>query len=479
MYHSLRILIFCLFVSAPLFLRGQGTGNSPFSLFGIGDLLNNNGNVRNIGMGYAGVSARDHQFVNYLNPALLNNLRSLKKARPNHTYARWEYYSNLKIDSTIKIDFALNSQMKTIQSAGGKEGAFGTNIAYISFALPLSKTWATSFGIMPFSSVNYNLVYTDTVSGQPSKTAAIENIGKGGIYKIFWANGVGITNNLSLGLEVALVYGNINNQLTSVISDLSAKNYGFKYSTNYSSFGFKPGLQFRREIVKSYHDTVYVKDSTGENTVPVWTRKTKSSGMFYNIGFTYDFFSALHVTRSLNLYTIENNKIAIDTQLTDPEKYTAQLPSSLRLGFSLDVPMKWTVAADVFYSPWSVYQVGFNGNKLGDSYGVNVGGEYTLGNYKSRGKTVRGGFSYVKTPVLFQNHQLDDVSFSLGITVPFGKKKRDQSDNFMMPVRPKINVAVVLGQRGDVADFGVKEKYIKLYASFIINQKWFNKSKIY
>lgn len=480
MYHSFRVLIFCLFISFPLVLRGQGTGDSPFSQFGVGDLLNNSGNVRNIGMGNAGVSARNHHFVNLLNPALLPNLRSAKKSRPNHTYKTWEYYRNLKIDSTVKVDFAITFQDRGLQAPGGAhENASGINVSYLTFALPMSKTWGTSFGIVPYSTVNYNLTYSNVLPNQPTVTNTIKNTTKGGIYKIFLSNGVGITQNLSVGLETSFLYGNVNEELFSLLPDITTSNFGFKRQTVYSAFGLKPGIQFRREIVQAHHDTIYEEDSMGRKTIPVLTRKTESSGVFYNIGLTYDFYSTLNITRNLDLYVVNSsNIISLDTTIQS-NKFKAKLPSTLRLGFSLDAPLRWTVAADVFYSAWSNYKSGFSADTLGNSYGFNLGGEFSANATKQKSKTFRAGFTYVKTPVIYRGHQLSDMSISFGASVPLGRNRRPNAEQYMMPVRPKINFALVIGQRGNVNTFGIKEQYVKLYVSCLINQKWFTKSKIY
>ncbi|HWZ23582.1 MAG TPA: hypothetical protein VNW06_13055 [Cytophagaceae bacterium] len=468
-----------MFISFPLALRGQGTGDSPFSQFGVGD-INNSGNMRNMGMGNAGVSSRSHHFVNFLNPALLPNLRSPKKSRPNHTYKMWEYYRNLKLDSTVKIDFAVNFQDKSIQAPrGANENTSGMNVAYLTFALPISKTWATAFGIVPYSIVNYNLTYNNVLPNNPTVTNTVQNSTKGGIYKVFVSNGLGITQNLSVGLETAFLYGNVNDELFSLLPDLTTSSFGFKRQTVYRSFELKPGLQFRKEIVKAYHDTIYEEDSMGNKTIPVRTRKTKSSGVFYNIGLTYDFYSALNITRNLDLYVVNNvNTITLDS-LVQTNKYKAKLPSTLRFGFSLDAPLKWTIAADVFYSPWSNYKTGFSTDTLGNSYGLNIGGEFCPNSTKQKSKTFRAGFSYVKTPVIYRGYQLDDMSISFGASIPLGRNRRPNAEQYMMPVRPKLNFALVVGQRGNVNTFGIKEQYVKLYASFLINQKWFNKSKIY
>jgi hypothetical protein len=479
MYHNFRVIIFCLFISLPLSMSGQGTGNSPFSQFGVGDLTNNTGSVRNIGMGYAGVSARHHHYINLLNPALLPNLKSTKKVRPNHTYRLWDYYRNLAIDSTVKIDFALNYQNRSIQSATGYENASGINVAYLAFALPISKTWGTSIGIQPYSSANYDLVTSAPVTGNPNTYSTQSNTGRGGIYKMFLANGFSINDNISLGLETAFVFGNINNEIFSTVTDFSSKNYGFKRQTTYSGFSFKPGFNFRREIVKSHMDTVYAPDSNGLSTIKKLVRKTESSGVFYNIGLTYDFFSNMDITRSLNLYVLgSDNRISSDTTI-QKDKYKTQMPSTIRLGASLDSPLKWTLAADVFFSPWSNYKPGFSTDTLGNSYGFSIGGEYTLGKIvKVKSKTVRAGFTYLKTPVIYHGNQLDDMSFSIGGSIPFGKKKRDYLERNLIPVPPKINIGVVFGQRGNFNGFGIKEQYVKVYMGILIQQKWFIPNKI-
>jgi hypothetical protein len=472
MYHSFKVLIFCLLLSSPLLLSGQGTGNSPFSQFGIGDLTNNNGSVRNMGMGYAGVSARNHYFINLLNPALLSNLKTAKKARPNHLYKYHDYYRNQYIDSTVKIDFSVNYQRRSIQTPNGYETSGGMNVAYLAFALPLSRTWATSVGIYPVSSANYNINYSDTIKNT-SLIADNSYSGKGGIYKMFWAHGFGITENLSVGLESAFVFGNINNQSSSTISDLSTNSYGFKTQNRYSSFSFKPGLNFRREIVKVYHDTLYEEDSTGQKKT-ILVKKTKSSGAFYNIGFTCDYFSTMNIHQDKNLYVVTNTNIIRNDTTIESNKFKAKIPPTYRLGFSIDKPLRWTVAADVFYAPWSIYKSPVSTDTLGNSYGFTIGGEFTPGILKLKSKTYRLGFTYMKLPMIYNGSQLDDVSVSIGGTIPFGVKKSTQSG-----ILPRLNVAIVAGQRGNISDFGIKEQYIKVFLGIVINEKWFNKRKIY
>lgn len=472
MYHSFIKKIAFIILFLPLFANGQGTGNSPYSQFGIGDLSSSYGSIRNMGMGNAGVSNRHHHYINLLNPALLGNLRNPKKLRPNHKYLSYDHFLNQRIDSTVKIDFALTYQMRSLQAATGYENASGINIAYLAFSLPLAKTWATSIGITPFSVANYNLGYSTPVLNKPGVTVQNETSGKGGIYKLFWAHGFGITQNLSLGLEAAYLFGNINTESTTIISDFSTKSYGFQAQNRYSALSLKPGLNFRKEIIKSYRDTVFTKDSSGLDVAKL-IRKTKSSGYFYNVGLTYDYYSAFNLQRNLNLFIIENNnQIFLDSPL-DTTSYKSKLPPSFRLGVSIDKPMKFSVAADVFYSDWSVYKSSFSTDTMASSYGFSIGSEFVPGQLKLKSVTYRLGFTYMKSPTVMNGKQLDDMSLSIGGTVPFGRRSHTS------PVIPRVNVALVAGQRGDITNFGIKEQYLKVYLSLLINEKWFNKRKIY
>jgi len=472
MYNSFRVFIFCVILSFPIQLLSQGTGNSPFSQFGIGDITGS-GNIRNIGMGNAGVSSRHHYFVNILNPALLPNLRNVKKIRPNHKITYYDYYINQFIDSTVKIDFSLTYHYRNLQNSIGDETTKGINMANLTFALPLGKYWASAIGINPYSSANYNLDYSATVIGDPNLSTKSSYTGTGGLFKLFFSNGVSLTKNLAIGLETAYLFGNINNTSSTVIADLNSKSFGFKKQNNYSCLALKPGLIFRKEILKNFRDTIYKKNTEGERVIDTIQRRTKSSGLFYNVGLTYDFYTSLSILQKTNLFVMEsNNRIYLDTTIQS-SRFKATLPPSLRLGLSIDKPLKWTVAADIHYTDWSVYTPSFMTDTLAASYGVNIGGEYSVNQFKLKAKTYRLGFSYLKSPIYYNGKQPDDISVSFGATVPFGRKSHTN------PVLPRVSVAIVLGQRGDVNSFDLKEQYIKGYLSVLINEKWFNKRKIY
>lgn len=457
MYRNFSLLFFAGLLSITFGVFGQGTGNNPYSAIGIGDLENNYGSVRNIGMGSTGISARNHQFINFLNPALLGNNKGIR------------------LDSTVKMEYAGTAQFRGLNAPSGSETSQGVNIQYFSLFFPVSKVWGTAIGLQPYSAVQYDISYSKTVTGGATgDTANYQNSGHGGLYKLFFSNGVGLSKTISVGLEASYLFGNITESVSAALPSAGITNEGFKQITSYSNLYLKPGIRYRKELYKTIVDTVRTYDSISfENKVFVKIYK-KPTGIFVNGAFTCDYNSAAKIQQSTSLYNVSvNNIVVLDTAVTT-KKYAASLPPSFRFGLSIDKFMKWNIAADISYAAWSKFNPGYTANQLGDSYTVALGGEFTPGELKLKSRTYRLGFSYTKSPIVIEGKQLNDISVSLGATVPFGRRATSMS-----AILPKVNIAIVVGQRGNNVAGTITEQYVKAFVSVLINDKWFNKRKIY
>ena len=139
--------------------------------------------------------------------------------------------------------------------------------------------------------------------------------------------------------------------------------------------------------------------------------------------------------------------------------------------------------ADLCLTNWSALNAsgenslsgtGLEDDTLFDTWGLNIGGEFTPG-IKRRSKTYRLGFAYTQLPVKIQGQKLNDMSFSIGSSIPFGKLKKTETGQ---QVLPRINLALVMGQRGTTNYGLLKENYFRLHASLLINEIWFQKRKI-
>lgn len=457
------LLAISFFISILSF--GQGLGNSPYSRIGIGDIMNQRGSIRNMGMGYAGSALMSKDYVNFLNPAGLANFRSDRQ------------------DSLVKFDVGFTMQYKTVSGGGISSNSTGANINHLAFVFPVSKIYSMGFMLTPLTTVQNKYSYTSTVTNDPNNNSAIyKYVGDGGIYQFQWMNGLGIAKNLALGLTVSYNFGNITQEASSqLISDPSnpdkENEVGTKRKTNYSGLSFKPGLIYSKQLLVG--DTTYYKDTLGRRL----SIKKLPQPVSFKFGGAVELFPDVKATESRSLIVRNpKNQLMLDSTLTKSSG-RAYIPTTYRIGTSFEKSGNWTLAADLSYTNWSNFDKNkFKNDSLNSSsFGIYLGGEWTPQNiYKDKSKsyrihrlkTYRAGFSYAATPVVVAGNRLYDYSFSLGASIPVGFRTKEK------PLLPKMNIAFVVGQRSTYASDQVSEIYYRLHLSMTIYEKWFNKRRI-
>ncbi len=72
----------------------------------------------------------------------------------------------------------------------------------------------------------------------------------------------------------------------------------------------------------------------------------------------------------------------------------------------------------------------------------------------------RLGFSYQQSPYLVNNSRVNDIGINFGWSLPIG-----QGSSFDLGFR--------LGQRGNLNDNPLRERYIKALVGITINDRWF------
>ena len=447
MCYKIQAFFIFLLVSSQSLLA-QSTGNSPYSSYGLGD-FEPGGYIRNIGMGNVGISLANPEYINPLNPALVTNKRMGS------------------LDSTIKymiFEAGVTAQFRGLLKNELSQRTGGGNFSYFAFLFPVSKRWSSSVGLRPYSVVN------NTYKTQSSVGSALFNNyedNNGGISQFYLSNGLDISRSFSVGVQVGYLFGKINREFLTQPFVPAAPGLmnqtGQNLNTSYSGFEIRPGFQFRKAIMKD----------------------TSESGqsLYLSVGGTANF-TSLRAKEQLKYVTKRvYDEEYIDTLLPaiywKPELWPTtssnlKLPNSYSFGISLDDPSKWGAEIDFTYAPWS----GFRGEgnvTYQNSYTVNIGGEYKLGRDENiKRKELRAGFSYSKTPYSINGTQINDVNFTLGSTLPFGRKDA----RFKSKPLTKINLALVAGQRGTTDNNLVRENYIRFYAGILINDRWFQKRKI-
>jgi hypothetical protein len=446
----LLLIIALYFLSFPI--AGQNyNGNSLYSQPALGEFLPF-GNVRNQGMGGVGLSMSHKDFNNNLNPALLHSQDSA-------------------VNKHSIFDGAMITTLQNSRTSETSQTNLSSNFSYFSYSVPIpfknkrfNNRWTTNVGLQQFTKVNYKTSFHTAISGgAPGDSANLAYNGTGGLYQIYWGNGVDITKNLSLGLQLSYIFGSRNDEsITQLIIPPSQQSQiiiGEKI--NHHAIQVKPGIAFRKELVK---------------------RKDRDSSLFLNVGLVYDFFAAVRSKQVLSFEKRDSLNRILDSSPLGTSHLKVTIPSVYRLGLSFDKPKNWSIGTDFSYTPWSTYS-GFDTiTQFTNSFTFALGGEWYLNSsdkqYRGEDATrkiIRTGISYTKMPFTIGSRQVNDISLSLGGSFALlGGQKRIVGS----APAPKINMALVAGQRGTLKDGLIKELYLKLYVGIIISDYWFLKSKV-
>ena len=402
----------------------QGTA-SPYSFYGIGD-VKFKGTAENRAMGGLTIFS-DSIHLNFQNPAS---------------------YTSLKLTTFSLGGTYLTTKLKTSSQS---ENARRTAMDYLAVGLPLGK-FGVGFGLMPYSSVGYNIQSRISATTTPLVTPAqIKKFtGNGGLNKVFAGAGYAFTPNFSAGLDFSYNFGKI-------------ETYSLR---------FVEGLQYgSRE--KNLSDMSGVTFTAGLNY------KTKINSKLSGFGsLTYSPESNLKATNERNIATIQystsGSEIIIDPVDINVDDTNIKMPSKLALGFGIGQNKKWMLGTEVTFQQSSGMGNRFNDItkvKFENAIKYNIGGFY-IPNYTSFSKyfqkiTYRAGLRYENTGLIINNKSIND----LGVTAGFGLP--------IIGVFSNINIGVEYGKRGTTSANLVQENYTNITIGLSLNDKWFQKKRFY
>ena len=173
-YH---ILLAVLLMSVGL--SAQNMTSSPFSRFAYGD-LNENVPTGYRGMGGVGIGMRNNRAINPSQPASYTACDTL----------------------TFMFDVAASASWSRYRDAGGLKNKANGNLEYVTMQFPLYKRWiAMSVGLLPYSSVGYNISLSDSTAGGAYHYVT-NYYGDGNISEVYGGLSFNICNWFALGVSV-------------------------------------------------------------------------------------------------------------------------------------------------------------------------------------------------------------------------------------------------------------------------------------
>lgn len=414
--------IFLLFIISTAFLSSFAQDNigTPYSVFGMGLIPENNGPFT--AMGGVAAAMRDNKNINFLNPASYTALDS------NRFYFQFAITGEYAHISTHKQ----NSHYKVAQNAN------------LNMAFRLYRTLFFSLGFTEKSDVGYDLLYTNLIPGS-SDVYFNQNIqGEGGLNDIYLGLGWKYRN-FSMGLNLSYVFGKIEKRqiLTALLED----SYYIRSSENNRIFDvlFTPGFQYSFKL------------------------SPKSD---FTLGTSLNFTQKMHAEKEFLSYKV--NSSTSSSEMLDSEtldKGYIKYPLRILSGFSYAYKNTWEVAGDYTFQKMSEYEEFGKNQQLKDYHKASLGISWLPEEYGrywwKRNKYMLGAY-FVNSGINIKNANIDTYAFTLGSQLPFATRNGELL----------LGIAFDFGLRGTEKNGLIQEKFAKLRINLSFKEGWFMKRKI-
>ncbi len=337
MNYSRKVFVATLMLLCVTTAFAQSGTNSPYSQYGLGQLSEQTSGF-NRGMNGLGLGFREHNQVNYINPASYSSIDSL----------------------TFIFDVGLSGQVTNFKENTQKVNANNADFEYAVAGFRAFKHLGVSFGIIPYTNVGYNYAISDYLDDTRTTTYTNTYSGSGGLHEIYFGAGWEIFKGFSIGANIAYIWGDITRSVINSYSDSYVNTLSKYYNSETNSYKLDLGLQYSLNLNK-------------KNTLTI--------GVTYNLGHK--------LNSDPECLVISNNP---STGVADTTSFSVknglEIPTSFSAGFALNHNNKLKVGADFNYQKWGsimfpVYNVvndvpsyELTDNYYTDRYKVTVGGEF-------------------------------------------------------------------------------------------------------
>ena len=404
----------------------QSSITSPYSRFGIGE-LSPQCNLRSSAMGGISQGLFGATGINFANPA---------------SYSAFDSLSFL-------FDIAVTGNFNTIKSETEKDRSSTASINYITFGFPITKRWHTALGLIPISSVGYNIYNIvekdDHPFGEEIGRLFYFYTGDGSFNKAFWGNSFKISENIAIGLNVGYMFGNSHYVRTESADSIHFHTAKITSNIYVNGFTFEPSLQYNLSLPNKDKITIGA-------TYHVQSRIKAENNLMSSIMFGGD-------GNNPGTYPIPARDTVYNGHL--------KMPTSLKTGFSYGRTGKFVAGADFYWTNWAQYELFNQNDHLSNNWGVSIGGEIVPSNkpaakYFQR-TTYRAGFKTQQNLFEFDGEKINLYAVSLGMGLPLTRSKTT------------LNLYFEVGTKGKTTYPLIQEDYFKIGAALSLYEMWFYK----
>lgn len=423
------VLLASLYVAPAI---AQSGTNSPYSQYGLGQLSEQTSGF-NRGMNGLGLGFREHNQVNYINPASYSSIDSL----------------------TFIFDAGLSGQVTNFSENGQKKNANNADFEYAVAAFRASKHLGVSFGIIPFTNIGYNYSISGYLNGDKSTTFTNTYNGSGGMHQIYLGAGWEFVKGLSIGANVSYIWGDIDRSVVNSYSDGYINTLSKYYTATISSYRIDFGLQY---------------------TLPLNKKNSLTLGLTYGLGHKLNSDPSCMVIST-------NTTTAVANTTSFTVNNGLEIPTSFGAGLTWNNNNKLKLGADFTYQKWGdtkfpVYKVindvpsySLSDEYYSDRYKLTIGGEFcnneTSRNFIDRIR-FRAGASYASSYYKVNGQDgPDEISVSVGFGIPIVNAYNNRS------------ILNISGQwvRSEAPGM-LKENTFRINIGITFNERWFMKWKV-
>jgi hypothetical protein len=453
-------LVTVVFLSFTAFEHVSAQDNSPYSRYGVGDLVPPT-NIISRGMGGLSAGYNEVLSINYNNPASFAFFQAMAEKKSK------------KLSSGRAIlDLGINFDTRTLSEPNTNKNKFVANNAlfsHVQIGVPLKQNWGMSFGIRPVSRISYKIINSerlkDPLTGLPIDSATTVYTGDGGSYLASIGTGFSLFHRvkheleekLSIGFTAGYLFGEKDYSTKRFFNNdtVDYKQANFETKTNYGNLNFNAGIQYRLPLNKKMLLTLGAYGSWGQKS-----NATKD------------------VLRETYLYSESSGEFRLDS-VSDQRnvKGKINLPASYTVGFVLQklaVINKeggWLVGIDFAQQNWDQYRFYGNRDSVRNKWELRLGGQINpvpKRNYFSN-ITYRFGLftgpDYIKV-----GQKLNQFGGSFGLGLPLAASRQAPNQATL------INLAFEYIKRGN-DDNLLKENMFRVSLGFSLSDFWFIKRK--
>jgi hypothetical protein len=406
-------IILSMIIYFPCSLNAQYSSNSLYSFYGIGD-IKSSGAIKTSAMGGSSIALKSENFINNLNPASLSEFDS----------------------TTFIFSAGINGYLSAFKSGNASESAADFNFNHFAFGFPITKWWGAAAGLVPFSSVGYDISISLPVEGT---TTNIEKQfkGTGGVNRFYLMNTFRLFKQLSVGINVSYLMGTVTQTELNKLKPFDYPDISTTRTRYFRNFYYELGLQFIQEIGDD-------RLSLGITCNPVQKLKSR--------------------------YSVEILIPDVDTLTNEPDNQPDFImPLALGAGLAYNINSSLEFVFDYGFQNWSGIELPVKGASLTDSYHYNFGMEYfpvqKLSRNYLRVIRYRLGAYYENTYIEMRGNSIRDRGITFGAGLPIGRQKSS------------VDIALGIGQLGSLNSGLVQKTYGSIKIGFNLHDYWFIKRR--